>query len=113
MTNFIRSVEAANQRAAELKRSENVIPEGLYCYKRITDMDVRQDGNPVFKTDVCPYWGSDPTKDEQESGYCAYLKSGDWESGLGLLWDLCKECGINENLDDVLDSCDAELKEYG
>lgn len=111
MSYYDRSVEAANKRATELSRSERVIPEGLYCYKRITAADVKHDGIPVLKIDVCPYWGSDPNKGEQESGYCAYLKSGDWETDFGLLWDLCKECGINENLDAVLADADAEFKE--
>lgn len=111
MSYYDRSVEAANKRATELSRSERVIPEGLYCYKRISDTEINYDSIPVFKTDICPYWGSDPSKGEQENGYCAFLKSGDWESGFGLLWDLCKECGINENLDGVLAAAEAELKD--
>jgi hypothetical protein len=55
------------------------IPKGLYCYD---------------ERGVCPYWGRDTTKEQQESGYCALLGINDWES-FGLLWDQVKECNIN------------------
>lgn len=114
MTKNIRSIEAANKRAEELGRNESVIPEGLYCYKRKSDWKIREDGHPYFEIDVCPYWASNPDKDEQESGYCAFLQSGDWEGeGFSLLWDQCKECGVNENLDDVLDEADTEIEAHG
>lgn len=59
------------------------IPKGCYCYD---------------ENGLCPYWDKDLTKPDQENGYCHYLKKGDDELKLGLLWDQCKECG--ENLDD-------------
>ena len=62
---------------------EELIPEGMYCHDR--------KGKP------CIYWYSDSNHDEQDNGYCFYLDRGDWESdGLSLLWDQCKECGVND-----------------
>lgn len=62
----------------------SVIPKGIYCYD--------QHGR-------CPYWSKNPDKDDQESGYCAFLQCGDWENRLTwLLWDQVKECGINNDL---------------
>ena len=59
------------------------IPFGIYCY----------DNNGR-----CPYWDKDREREEQDNGYCHYLEAGDWEhEGVGLLWDQCKECGINED----------------
>jgi hypothetical protein len=35
------------------------------------------------------------------NGYCHFMESGDFESeGLSLLWDMCKECGINDDWQD-------------
>ena len=40
---------------------------------------------------------------EQENGYCSYLERGDWEADhLSLLWDQCKECGINMDDENIL-----------
>ena len=90
------------------------IPKGGYCYSR--------DENGIFK--VCPYWDNNldlalesyklqwHLTDEEENairskfrisrtveqgtGYCHYLELGDWmDGGSNLLWDQCKECGIN------------------
>lgn len=59
------------------------IPSGIYCYD---------------ETGVCPYWRKHPNKIEQESGYCLFLKKGDWmKDGTMLLWDAVKECGINSD----------------
>ena len=57
------------------------IPKGLYCYD---------------ENGVCPYW----KKIGQYNGYCKYLKMSDKEieyieCATSLLWDQCKECGIN------------------
>ena len=58
------------------------IPNGIYCYD---------------ENGVCPFWGIDKTKPEQENGYCVFIPLNDWESeGFPLLWDQVKECGINE-----------------
>lgn len=67
----------------------------------------------------CVFYDRDESKPTQENGYCHYLKKGDWDlnkefvvydasSGkevsqedrgeipLSLLWDGCKECGVND-----------------
>lgn len=67
-------------------KSKEVIPEGLYCYERISENKIK----------LCPHWRINKDKPEQMNGYCSFLKKGDWEMGaLSLLWDQCKECGIN------------------
>lgn len=61
---------------------KKVIPEGQYCYEG---------------KNRCVYWDLREDKPPQERGYCHYLNRGDWESeDLSLLWDQCKECGVNE-----------------
>jgi hypothetical protein len=66
--------------------NKNQIPPGCYCYTYIDN-----------KLYVCPFWHKAPDKREQENGYCAFLSKGDWEeNGTFLLWDQCKECGIND-----------------
>jgi hypothetical protein len=92
--------------ATKLKQS--VIPAGPYCYTYIDSYRY-----------VCPYYSIRKGYHSQEDGYCAYLGKGDyeinreayWTSGddpggepqtaveigipMSLLWDMCKECGIN------------------
>lgn len=71
---------------------ESLIPPGIYCYSR--------DATGALVN--CPFWGRDKSKPEQESGYCLYLDTRDWDEGVGvpLLWDSIKECGINRNLEE-------------
>ena len=69
-----------------LKNPEKWIPEGIYC----------ESGSYL-----CPFWECIPDRERMEDGYCHYLKKGDlefWEEdGFdSLLWDQCKECGIND-----------------
>lgn len=69
---------------------QSVIPHGPYCYSRVPGSR---------EITPCPYWSRDWSKPELESGYCEFLKKGDWmpreDGGTFLLWDMCKECGIN------------------
>jgi hypothetical protein len=72
---------------AEGKLSENLekIPQGMYCYDNLS---------------VCPYWTysdiANALYGEQCSGYCHYLREGDFNSDTMILWDQCKCCGIND-----------------
>jgi hypothetical protein len=70
------------------QKDSNKIPKGIYCHGATRD-------------DVCPYWSINLSKPTQENGYCSFLERGDWEdsSGLSLLWDQVKECGINDEDD--------------
>jgi len=90
-------------------KDKSVIPKGDYCY-----------GN----NGICPYWSTNPDQHEMENGYCSYIEKGDWELNdekkwktayrdgrtvadsecksahelgmfMSLLWDQCKECGVN------------------
>ena len=68
-------------------RNENVIkriiPKGPYCYD---------------ENGLCPFWDAHPEMGKQSYGYCNYIQKGDWMSGgTMLLWDQCKECGINDS----------------
>ena len=79
---------------------ESKIPHGVYCYT-ITETPTEENGWS-FKTKVCPYWYSNPDQTYQMNGGCEYLQTGDWEEGgTFLLWDQCKECGINDDFDDL------------
>lgn len=69
-----------------LKEPEKHIPLGCYCYG--------VDGE-------CPFWDRDDEQEPMEDGYCHYLGMGYWElyeqeDYISLLWDQCKECGVND-----------------
>lgn len=70
--------------------AERAIPKGAYCYsvKKIHESIDCVEVNP------CMFWDLDSSKPSQMNGYCSYLRRGDWETGLSLLWDQVKECGI-------------------
>jgi len=65
-------------------RPEQYIPkETNYCYSEY--------GNMISN---CPFWD----KQKMTDGYCYLLKCGDWMNNrFGLLFDQCKECGVNNN----------------
>ena len=89
-----------------MEKDITVIPKGSYCYTYEGD---------DFK--ICPYWDTIEGAPKQYNGYCHYLEKGDIdleqkmeflntktnETVMGvdlpfpcsLLWDQCKECGIN------------------
>jgi len=70
----------ADKRFRELAKH---IPLGVYCYD--------ENGR-------CPFWDIDMDAPPQQNGYCHLLGSGDNEDeGLGLLWDQCKICGLNDD----------------
>ena len=57
------------------------IPKGIYCYD---------------EKGKCPHWCMRIDKPIQDNGHCAFLNRGDWHCpDLSILWDQCKECGIN------------------
>ena len=60
------------------------IPDGPYCYDGVIG--------------TCPFWRKDHSKPNQMNGYCMFLELGDYmeDEGTSLLWDQCKECGIND-----------------
>lgn len=86
-----------------LKNPEKWIPDGCYCYRLNYESDEVMsfmswcDGTGY----LCPFWERIPDREPMEDGYCHYLKKGDVEfyeedNWLSLLWDQCKECGIND-----------------
>ena len=63
------------------QKAKAVIPHGCYCYD---------------ENGTCPFWDRWDHLPEQSNGYCHWMQCGDWEEdGTMLLWDQCKECGIN------------------
>jgi len=70
------------------KFDKDDIPEGPYCYHYS-----RSRGR-------CPFFDHNRLARSQSYGYCHYLKAGDWQyKGTFLLWDQCKECGENDDLE--------------
>lgn len=95
------AINRANEQAVILNRDTRLIPHGSYCYTLTSGLKVRADGTPYLESATCPYWALDPTKPPQQNGYCAFTRHGDWDAqGVGLLWDQCKECGINDDIDE-------------
>lgn len=67
-------------------KGKNVIPKGMYCMN-------------------CDYLDCASNKDEQNNGFCWFLLKGDWDIGASsLLWDGCKECGVQEE-NEEFDEC--------
>ena len=61
-----------------------MVPFGCYCY----------DGKGN-----CPFWDKMEEFGHQSDGYCHLIQRGDFmaseNDGTFLLWDQCKECGVN------------------
>jgi hypothetical protein len=75
----MRTIEITESRVRAL------VPMGDYCYD---------------KNGTCPFWSRfDGIYPRQSNGYCSLIERGDWmdrdSGGTFLLWDQCKECGIN------------------
>lgn len=86
----------ADENFVRLKGDESVIPDGFYCYSRDPSRPIENGAYPIV---TCPYWALDPVRRNQDDGYCAHLKSGDWDSeGVSLLWDQVKECRIRDDI---------------
>lgn len=76
--------------------NKNLIPVGSYCYTPLGYI------NGKYKVKHCPFWKIRADKPEQDNGYCSFLKMGDWEADYTThLWDGVKECGINNDDDEV------------
>ena len=67
---------------------EMYVPQGLYCYTYINSTYLR-----------CLFWDMDSKHHHQNNGYCHLIGKGDWQLDGGLLWDQCKECDINTNIE--------------
>lgn len=85
-----RTIEITESRVHEL------VPHGIYCYD---------------KRGTCPFWSRfDGIYPSQSNGYCSLMERGDWmaseSGGTSLLWDQCKECGINDSDDDSANTAD-------
>ena len=81
-------------------KDTSMIPEGPYCYTGLSY------DKGVYHTKVCPYFDHIIASDSQSDGYCHYIEEGDSNldgsdnlDGCGLLWDQCKSCGVNDEID--------------
>jgi hypothetical protein len=87
----LNQAELTNEQCAAL------IPIGDYCYSVKTYLD------GTVRRPACPFWDKIIDFPKQNNGYCHYRKQGDWQMGsVGLLWDQCKCCGINETREEDL-----------
>ena len=74
-----------------------LVPAGPYCYRIAAIEEDTAGGMPTIRINACPYWGRREIEGEV-FGYCAHLKSGDWdEDGTSLLFDMVKCCGVNDD----------------
>jgi len=79
---------------------EAVIPHGCYCYWHTGRRE--SSGGMRLTSQVCPFWANIPDAPPQMNGYCHYLKTGDMmDRGTMLIWDMVKECGINDDWDET------------
>ncbi len=76
------------------------IPKGLYCYKLVQSKNPSETGLP--EQIKCPHWKIDKDYDRQNNGFCALLNLGDWEDSGSMLWDQVKECNINMDDEDEI-----------
>ena len=79
-----------------------VIPEGHYCYTwvKYPHLDPNTQVFLLGEVELCPYWKPHPPGHPEADGdaYCEYLDSiGEYDMDVCnvLLWDQCKECGVN------------------
>ena len=91
---IMRTIEITESRVREL------VPHGYYCYD---------------KRGTCPFWSRfDDIYPSQSNGYCSLMERGDWmavdSGGTSLLWDQCKECGINDRDDDSANKTDQQRR---
>lgn len=83
------------------EHSTSDIPAGLYCYTLVSG----KPGSIMPRRWRCPYWDWNPWAPGQFNGYCHLIKSGDWSyRNGGILWDMCKECGLNDDYDEEMEN---------
>lgn len=73
----------------------------VYCYDVIKCREKYRKLFWEYSIKPCPYWKKLREKDEQDNPkyYCKFLKLKGEYQGDNLLWDMCKECGINDDLE--------------
>jgi hypothetical protein len=66
------------------------IPLGHYCYTIIGHSPGK------IKVKICPFW-----RKMNKGAYCTYMRTyANWGDTSNLIWDQCKECGINRGEDE-------------
>lgn len=89
------SKEAANARHEAFGDDPQAIPAGSYCHGPSTQEPQEGTDMPVIRSNTCPFWARVDRGEGEYSGWCAKIKGDDDSS---LLWDQCKECGINDDV---------------
>lgn len=94
--------ERQERRERKSAAAKALIPEGLYCWRHTGQKTEHRlsSGEVIIVPEIklCPFHKIRRDKPSQRNGYCRFLKAGDWmpnPHGTMLLWDGCKECGIN------------------
>ncbi len=77
------------------KFDKRKIPKGLYCYKIIGSVRLRNNGKKSINIKYCPYYVKKEKKGHLVT-FCKFLNLAVVDRGSTecLLWDGCKECGI-------------------
>lgn len=84
--------DGLSQAVLHIDDASALIPRGNYCY---TTLGIDDTGKTSIR--LCPFWDKIKSFPSQSNGYCHFMKRGDFQDhGFGLLWDQCKECGVNE-----------------
>ena len=79
--------------------SDAPIPNGWYCYTRLTPMEIPQEGGlPRMLVKPCPYWNGAP--EGSYDAYCEFLNVTDDV----LLWDQVKICNVRDDPDEEDDN---------
>jgi len=82
------------------KTVRRLVPKGCYCYD---------------ENGVCTFWWCMSEFGEQAQGYCSLLERGDFmqseNGGTSLLWDQCKECGLNDDDESLYGPKEGEVDE--
>lgn len=100
MAKYIRGYDGKKYTVEEAKAA---IPYGDYCYQIVGEEGEGENHRLICKN--CPFLKKSRWHRDQNNGYCRLLKQGDWQTGIGLLWDGIKSCGINEPTDYEHDDC--------
>lgn len=90
MKRYSRPTMKLRGKKRKLKNKEKLIPQGHYCYEWLGE-----EGG----TRTCPFFRIDKRKHHQSNGVCLAFNMRDDDAYGGLLWDMVKECDINDDIE--------------
>lgn len=89
MKRYSRPLMKLRGKKRKFRNKEKLIPKGHYCYEWLGE---------DTGTRTCPFWRIDKKAHYQSEGVCLAFNMRDDEYG-GLLWDMVKECDVNDEID--------------